>query len=188
MSGKWLRSQPDIVFASDASGNWGFGAAWERQWVQQQWEDSWAGVNIATKELVPIVVGCAVWGPQWRQKLVLNLCDNMAVVEVVRAQKSKDHIIMHLLRCLHFICAYWEIELRVEHIPGKMNVVADAVSRNLLQVMESSGLERSPVEVPEELWKLLVAERPDWTQPAWRSLLTTSLLKASHQAQRGPMR
>ncbi len=68
------------------------------------------------EELIPVVVSCAVWGGQWKGKLVLNLCDNnMAVVEVVKAQKSKDRtLIMHLLRCLHLICAYWEIELRVE--------------------------------------------------------------------------
>ena len=186
MDAKWQRSQPDIVFASDASGAWGYGAVWGKQWLQGQWIDSWDQVNIATKELVPVVVGCAVWGAHWRQKVVLNQCDNMAVVDVIRSQKSKDPTIMHLLRCLHFICAYWEIELRVEHIPGKLNVMADAVSRNLLQVMETSDLERHPGVVPGELWQLLVVEKPDWLQPTWRSLLIASLTKASLQAQRGP--
>lgn len=187
LDGKWLRAQPDVVFASDASGSWGYGAVWGEQWVQGQWEESWGKVNIATKELLPIVISCAVWGPQWCCKLVLNQCDNMAVVDIMKAQRSKDPTIMHLLRCLHFICAYWEIELRVEHIPGKMNVVADAVSRNLLQVMESADLERNPVQVPGELWRLLVVERPDWLQPTWRSLLTASLTRVSHQARKEHM-
>ena len=78
------------MFASDASGVWGCVAVWGVQWLQERWSDAWGEVNIAIKELVPIVVGCAVWGPQWRRKLVLNLCDNMAVVEVVKSQKSKD--------------------------------------------------------------------------------------------------
>ena len=116
---------------------------------------------------------------------MLNQCDNMAVVDVIRSQKSKDPTIMHLLRCLHFICAYWEIELRVEHIPGKLNVMADAVSRNLLQVMETSDLERHPGVVPGELWQLVVVEKPDWLQPTWRPLLIASLTKALLQAQRG---
>ena len=56
----------------------------------------------------------------------------MAVVSVWAAQYSRHDLIMHLLRCLHFICAYFEIEL---HIKGSDNVIADAVSRNLLQVL-----------------------------------------------------
>ena len=73
----------------------------------------------------------------------------------------------------------WVIELRVEHIPGKLNVMADAVSRNLLQVMETSDLERHPGVVPG-----VVVEKPYWLQPTWRSLLIASLTKASLQAQR----
>ena len=37
MDAKWQRSQPDIVFASDASGAWGYGAVWGKQWLQGQW-------------------------------------------------------------------------------------------------------------------------------------------------------
>ncbi len=77
-------AKPDIVVAS---GGWGCGAVWEARWLQQQWPGAWDSVNI---ELVPVVVSCAVWGPQWRGKLVLNLCDNMAVVDVVKKQGSKD--------------------------------------------------------------------------------------------------
>ncbi len=85
--------------------------------------------------------------------MVLNLCDNMAVhVDVVKKQGSKDPILM---RCLHFIGAYWEIELRVEHIPGKRNVVADAISRNISQAMKEAGLADWPTQIPAELWKLL---------------------------------
>ena len=36
--------------------------------------------QIAIKELVSIVVACAVWGSQWRNKHVLFRCDNMAAV------------------------------------------------------------------------------------------------------------
>lgn len=173
--------KPEVVFASDASGAWGCGAVWGVQWLQGVWSSSWSQVNIAIKELVPIVIGCVVWGAQWRNKVVLNYCDNMAVVQVVKSQKSKDPTIMHLVRCLHFICAHWEIELRVEHIPGRLNVIADAVSRNFLQVMKEAGLETSPRKIPEELWRLLVVDRPDWLQPSWRALLMSSLRRVSLQ-------
>ena len=54
----------------------------------------------------------------------------MAVVAVWAAQSGKHNLIMHLLRCLHFVCAYFEIELRIEHISGAENVIVDAVSRD----------------------------------------------------------
>ena len=47
---------PTLV--SDASGMWGCGAYCEKSlsWFQHQWPQSWAEVNIAIKELVPIVI------------------------------------------------------------------------------------------------------------------------------------
>ena len=158
---------------------------WGKEWLQGRWGDDWSELNITIKELLPIVLGCAVWGPQWRRKLVLNLCDNMAVVQVCKSHKSKEPVVMHLLRCLHFICAHWEIELRVEHIPGRLNVQADAVSRNYLQVMEAEGLVGNPRPIPVKLWRLLVVERPDWQHPTWKSLLTASLREVLLQAPAG---
>ena len=54
--------QPSITFASDASGNWGCGAACKNNWIQAQWGNCWLDHHIACKELLPIVIACAVWG------------------------------------------------------------------------------------------------------------------------------
>ena len=45
---------------SDASGSWGCGAQWERHWFQWQWPLEWRPIGIMAKELVPIVISCAV--------------------------------------------------------------------------------------------------------------------------------
>ena len=84
---------------------------------------------------------------------------------------------MHLLRCIHFICAYFEFELHIRHIRGVENVCVDAVSRNLLQVLnrEAPGMDQSPVQVPPALWQLLVTVRPDWLSPRWNQLWLTFL-------------
>ena len=66
-----------------ASGGWGYGVIWDDQWLQWEWEGSWADQQITIKELVPIVTACAIWGKQWEYKQVLFMCDNMAVVHVV---------------------------------------------------------------------------------------------------------
>ena len=42
------------------------------------------------KELLPIVVAAAVWGPQWAGKTAQAHCDNMGVVTKVNAVESKQ--------------------------------------------------------------------------------------------------
>ena len=41
--------------------------------------------TLPSKELAPIVVVCAIWGPGWRGKTVRYLCDNAAVVAILRS-------------------------------------------------------------------------------------------------------
>lgn len=54
---------PEVTFSSDASGRWGCGAVWQDAWLQVQWNRQWQDQQIAAKELVPIVLACAIWGP-----------------------------------------------------------------------------------------------------------------------------
>ncbi len=41
--------------------------------------------SITLKELLPVVLACAVWGEQWKLKVVLVHCDNQGVVSVVNS-------------------------------------------------------------------------------------------------------
>ena len=68
--------------------------------------------GIAVKELLPIVLACALWGPLWAHKHVEVQCDNAVVVDILRAKTSKCKDIMHLLRCLHFCTAKHDIRLK----------------------------------------------------------------------------
>ena len=43
-------------------------------------------------------------------------------------QSSKHQQIMHLLHCLHFMCVYFDIDLRIENISGSENIVVDNVT------------------------------------------------------------
>ena len=57
---------PAHVVTSDASGSWGCGALTDTgQWFQVQWPESWAEINIAAKEMVPVVISVAIWGQVW---------------------------------------------------------------------------------------------------------------------------
>ena len=78
--------------------------------------------------------------------MVLNHCDNMSVVLLWESIKSRHPLIMHLLRCIHFICAYLEFELYIMYIRWVEIVCADVVSRNLLQGLnwEAPGMDPAP--------------------------------------------
>ena len=112
---------------SDASESWGCGAICETDWLQCQWNGIWREKSIALKELLPIVLAMATWGPKWAKSNVLARCYNMAVVEILKTCTSKNASIMHLQRCFHFFTAKLDIDLEVEHIPGLANIVADAI-------------------------------------------------------------
>ena len=165
-----LQRAPDHSLFTDASGTWGCGALWDRSWFQKAWPADWASVNIATKELVPIILAMEMWGRAWQGTHVLVRSDNMAVVELLRSHSSRDSGLMHLLRCLHFFSARYDIALSSQHIRGCDNGAADALSRNDLATFFSSQPQahRHQTPVPPALWELVVVEQSDWLSPLWR--------------------
>ena len=81
-----LPQGPSTVHAySDASGSFGCGALVPGgAWFVAQWPPHWASVDIAVKELVPVVLAAVLWGPSWTGQHTLFHIDNMAVAQVVR--------------------------------------------------------------------------------------------------------
>jgi len=93
---------------------------------------------------------------------------------VVNSGYSKVEKIMHLLRCLFFIRAQYNIEVKAIHVPGKDDGLADAISRNNMSVLLSQIPEATANQevIPDKLIKLLMEERPNWTSAAWSRLFT----------------
>ena len=56
------KTAPSVNVFTDASGSFGCGAIWGTLWLQGQWPEDWLQVNIMVKELVPVVLSCAMWG------------------------------------------------------------------------------------------------------------------------------
>ena len=80
------RSTPVTEVWSDASGGWGCGAWWGPELFQVAWSE-WPVFSIAAKELLPIIVAVAIWGPRWVGSSVLCHCDNESVVAVIRGSR-----------------------------------------------------------------------------------------------------
>lgn len=171
---------PAITIQTDASGSWGCGAFHNGQWLQWQWPPSWLTIPIMVKELVPIVLACAAWGPSLQQKVVLFQCDNMAVVAAVQKGSARDDHVMHLLRSLWFFTSHYDITLRIAHIAGVLNTAADQLSRYHMSQFFRSNPQAGllPTPLPQELLNIVDAQAPDWTSPAFKRLFTTTTRKA----------
>ena len=170
-----LAQQPSSHVWTDASGCFGCGA-WEplsKRWIQMAWPDEaghrWLQLDdesITLKELLPIILACAVWGKSLNNGRVTVHCDNLGTVAVVNSGYSKVPQIMHLLQCLFFIRVHFQIELWA---PGIENTVADAISRNNLCLLYSqvpeSIRQQSPIQ--QQLLSLLLDQHLDWTSVNW---------------------
>ena len=64
---------------TNTSGTLGCGAVFGNQWLQWKWPLEWQPIGIMAKELVPIVLSCAVWGPQLAKQSVLFHYDNLGI-------------------------------------------------------------------------------------------------------------
>ena len=169
-------STPSITITSDASGSFGCGAFCSAHgWFQIQWPQTWQSAHITVKELVPVVVAAALWGPHWRGKHVLFRVDNMAVVGILQKRTSPDPHVMHLLRCFILYTAVYHFTYIMEHIAGNVNTAADAISRNNIPLFCSLIPQVQQIPVPQAITKLLINQKPDWGSPTWTALFTASL-------------
>ena len=56
-------------------------------------------------------------------------CDNLAVVQVVQTNKTKDPFLAACIRNIWLITATQDIEIQIEHVKGVNNTIADLLSR-----------------------------------------------------------
>ena len=159
----------DHQITTDASGSWGCGALFETQWFQLAWSTEWIRMDIMAKELVPIVLSCAVWGPLILRKKLEFKCDNHSLVDAINKGSSKEPMVMHLLRCLWFFSAFFEVSVKASHIPGVANTAADMISRNRSTEFLNSHphMAQAPTPIPPPLLKLVSPQKCDWTSPTF---------------------
>ena len=131
------------------------------------------------KELAPVILCCAVWGPQLSKKQVLLQCDNSSVVQAINKGSAKQDIVMHLLRSLWFFVAHFNMHMSAVHVPGTTNYTADCLTRDNMLLLFSLNpqAQRLPKPLPQSLLDILSIPGPDWTSPNFLELLTTTLSK-----------
>ena len=86
--------------------------------MQLAWSKEGARMDIIAKELVPIVLSCDMWGPLLSGSNVEFKCDNSSVMYSITKGSSKKLMVMHLLHCLWFFSAHFDIKISACHIPA----------------------------------------------------------------------
>ena len=147
----WTK-QDHLKLYTDASGKYGFGAVFDNEWVQGNWPETWREREITIKELYPIVLSTYLWADQLENKNVMFYTDNMSVVHIINTQTSRDKNIMILVRKLVLKLLQLNTTYKAEHISGKKNIIADALSRGLFQQAKEAAphLDAMPKQVPHD--------------------------------------
>ena len=78
----------------------------------------WTNKTIMAKELIPIVLSIAVWGPYLKETSILLQSDNLSLVTANNKDSCRDAVVMYLLRCMWIFVAYFDIETVAKHYPG----------------------------------------------------------------------
>ena len=134
---------PALQFQTDASGTLGYGAYLSGRWLRGDWSPDQQIQDITYKELYAIVIACATWGSEWTWLRIEIQCDNQAVVQCIKSGTCRSPAVMQLIRALYSICTEHNFLIRAVHIPGVLNTIADALSRNMLQVFRRLAPEAS---------------------------------------------
>ncbi|KAL9981545.1 hypothetical protein ACROYT_G010257 [Oculina patagonica] len=88
-----------------------------------------APLHINYKEVLAQTLAASRWAPYWRNQHVIIHSDNVAAVHIINKGSTSNPLVMCALRNLFWLSANYNFRFTAVHIPGKSNVLADAVSR-----------------------------------------------------------
>ena len=119
-------------------------------------------MNIADLEILNILVALRVWHQFWANNKVAIACDNEAVVYVLNTGRTRVLTLAAIANNIHFEAAKSNIELQVQHISGKANVIADLLSRWAITAQPQCKLDQL---LPTHQWDYVSIHqaRIDWS-------------------------
>ena len=139
---------PVIEFFTDACDDYGYGAYFQGRWFSAKWTEKEIEYSLIQRgdrrtrsmpflELLGLVYAVATFGKHWAGRKITFRSDCLPVVQAIERGSTPKRKLMQLLRHLHMLAAQYSFEFRCVHISGIDNAVADALSRNELQVFRS---------------------------------------------------
>lgn len=135
----FIKQSPTMIqdFQIDASGNerLGAGAFWNGSGIQQRWDEEVAAgirageLNSPHLEVFPLLMAARKWHEQWKGKHVIVFTDNKGAQFYINSGTSPHKMVMRWLRELFWLSAVHGFRVTARWIPGKINKIADALSR-----------------------------------------------------------
>ena len=108
----------------------GLGAHLSNCTISGVWQQSERNLHINSLELKAVFLALKHFQGQLRQKIVLVSSDNSTVVSYINKEGGTHSFEMCALMWRILACSNArEIHIRVRHIPGNLNVIADSLSR-----------------------------------------------------------
>lgn len=146
---EWTTADSLQLF-TDASGSLGFGAYFKGAWLRGDWQPHQCLPlrSIHWQELFAIVAAASTWGHHWSGLRIHFHCDNLPIVQAWARQSSKHPDLMKLLRTLFLVAAQNNFTIRLSHLPGRLNRIADALSRNNLPMFFTLAPQAAPLPTP----------------------------------------
>ena len=158
---EWVENE-DLELYADASGSraLGCGSYYRGKWVSFKWPDYWSKdvfKDITYLELIPIVLAFYTWANSLAGKKIIIRSDNNALVEIINKKTSKNKRVMSLIRHLILMLLSYNIQIQAKHIPGKINEIADSISRfqwhRLFQILPEQA-SRTPDAIPDSFLQI----------------------------------
>eukprot|EP00731_Ephydatia_muelleri_P007101 Em0003g1349a len=104
--------------------------------------------SIQWQELFAIVAAASTWGHLWAGLRIHFHCDNLPIVQAWARQSAKHPDLMRLLQTLFLVAAQHSFTIRLSHLPGRLNSIADALSRNNLPLFFTLAPQADPQPTP----------------------------------------
>ena len=124
-------SAPDRVISTDSSlkacGGWARGQYFHLPYSNKLLSNK--SIHINELECLAVVVALKVWGESCRGKNLLLHCDNQSTVDVVNKGYARNNFSQQCLREIVWLSARYNLWIKVVHVRGVNNRLADLCSR-----------------------------------------------------------
>ena len=110
----------------------GAGVAYNGDWAYVAWEADWpevANFHINFKEVLAVVVAARRWAAHWANSRVIIHTDSECARHILTKGSTRNEHIMPYIRELFWLAVSYNFEIDYYHIPGKINTLADTISR-----------------------------------------------------------
>ena len=143
-------SSLDIHLYSDSSLK-GFGGVYGTRYIYGSFPRSWQKLDIQVLELYPVFLLINIFHKEFSNKRIIFHCDNASVVSALNKQTSKCRQMMSLLRPLILLFLLNNINFSSLHIPGKLNILCDKLSRNQIteELLRRHGMDSQATPIPQ---------------------------------------